>query len=618
MSGKRVQDGQTSSDASGKGTYFMIMTATFILALSSNPFGVLDYILRTLPSSFSICRCLYGDPCWPSNSAFEALSEEISQPLLFPRPPASACYSSQSDDDCAAAVNGTTDGIWRSGHPGSMQNSNFETHVFPNGTISACYLNQTLGAPCEQGSIPVVGVDARSVKDVSAAVRFAAQNNLRLTIKNTGHDYLGRSTARGSFLLWTHNLKDIIYHESFIPAGGKEVHEHVITLGSGVQWFEAYDAVYKRGRVIAGGVSPGGSNGAAGGWIMGGGHSILSPKYGLGVDNVVQMTVVVSSGEHLTVNSHQYSDLFWALRGGGGGTYGVLTSVTYQTHPSTPIIGGYFGTTIDSPVKGPTPVLTKLVTELVRIFPKLADSGWAGYPTIEPDPVTQVPSLSFLLIAPNTSWARANETLNPFFAFAQTLAAGSSYEDGGALTVNAGFTMSLDSFNSWETAWFRKIGIVGNNVNLGSRLIPRETIEKKYAELGAAIADMPGAGFYLVGGGATSRIDPSSAAVNPAWRNALMHLVFWGVWSEGAPYEYIQMVDAFVKSHVDRLTAIVPDSGAYFNEAYMHEPNPQETFFGPHYTRLLSIKEKYDPRGLFIVAKGVGHEKWDESLNCRV
>lgn len=56
----------------------------------------------------------------------------------------------------------------------------------------------------------------------------------------------------------------------------------VITLGAGVQWHEAYDAVYRHGRIIVGGLSPGGSNGAAGGWVLGGGHSILSPKHGLG------------------------------------------------------------------------------------------------------------------------------------------------------------------------------------------------------------------------------------------------------------------------------------------------------------------------------------------------
>ncbi len=67
-----------------------------------------------------------------------------------------------------------------------MQNVNYEEYIFPNGTIDACYLNTTLGAPCRQGSVSVIGIDARMVPDVQAAVKFAGKHNLRLVVKNTG------------------------------------------------------------------------------------------------------------------------------------------------------------------------------------------------------------------------------------------------------------------------------------------------------------------------------------------------------------------------------------------------------------------------------------------------
>ena len=212
------------------------------------------------------------------------------------------------------------------------------------------------------------------------------------------------------------------------------------------------------------------------------------------------MTIVIATGEELIVNANQYPDLWWALRGGGGGTFGVLTSVTYISHPVTPLIAGYFSVTIDSPVKGKTEALKKLVTELLRITPQLAEAGWGGYPTIEPHAVTGVPSLGFMMLAPNVSWAKANESLNPFFAFAQSVAASSSYEDGGAVTVNAAFTKELESFNAWETAWWRKIGLVGNsvtgnNVIVGSRLFTEATIREKYIELGDEISEYYGCGF---------------------------------------------------------------------------------------------------------------------------
>jgi hypothetical protein len=67
-----------------------------------------------------------------------------------------------------------------------MQDPTFKMFMFSNRTISACYLNTTLGFPCGQGSIPVVGIDAQSIKDVQAMVKFASKHNLQLAIKNTG------------------------------------------------------------------------------------------------------------------------------------------------------------------------------------------------------------------------------------------------------------------------------------------------------------------------------------------------------------------------------------------------------------------------------------------------
>ena len=181
------------------------------------------YLVLQVPilgEAASICRCLYGQSCWPSESEFAALATQLSQPLLHPLPPESACYPpSAPSGNCSAVIENYTNGSWRSDQPGSMQNTNFETFIFHNGTISACYLNTTLGISCGQGSVPPVGVDARSERDVQAAVNFAKQYNLKLALKNTGHDYLGRSTARGGFLIWTHNMKEILYNTTFVPEG---------------------------------------------------------------------------------------------------------------------------------------------------------------------------------------------------------------------------------------------------------------------------------------------------------------------------------------------------------------------------------------------------------------
>ena len=163
------------------------------------------------------CRCLYGQPCWPKEYEFATLATQLSQSLLYPLPPASVCYPPSGN--CSSVIANYTNGNWRSDQPGSMQNTNFETFIFPNDSISACFLNATLGFPCTQGSVPPVGVDARSAGDVQAAINFTKQHNLKLVVKNTGHDYLGRSSARGGFLIWTHNMKDISYNQTFVPQG---------------------------------------------------------------------------------------------------------------------------------------------------------------------------------------------------------------------------------------------------------------------------------------------------------------------------------------------------------------------------------------------------------------
>ena len=131
------------------------------------------------------CRCTSGSGCWPSDSEFQTLASKVSQPLIRPIPPATPCYDS-TVGNCTDVIAGWYNSIWRSDQPGAAEHTNYETYAFPNGTIQGCYLNTTLGIPCQQGNVPVVGVDARTPEDIQEAVKFAGNHNLRLVIKNTG------------------------------------------------------------------------------------------------------------------------------------------------------------------------------------------------------------------------------------------------------------------------------------------------------------------------------------------------------------------------------------------------------------------------------------------------
>jgi hypothetical protein len=133
------------------------------------------------------CRCTSDQECWPSQSDFQTLSSQLSQPLIYPFPIANACYpQSNPSGNCTNVTLSFEDITWRTQQPGAYQILNWETFTEPNGTIEACFLNTTLGFPCDQGSVPVIGVDARTPEDVQTAVKFASYFNLRLAIKNTG------------------------------------------------------------------------------------------------------------------------------------------------------------------------------------------------------------------------------------------------------------------------------------------------------------------------------------------------------------------------------------------------------------------------------------------------
>jgi len=131
------------------------------------------------------CRCTSGSECWPSDSEFQTLASAVSQPLIHPVPPATPCYDSAAGN-CTDVLAGWQNGTWRANQPGAAQLTNWETYTFPDGTIQGCYLNTSLSIPCQQGSVPVIGVDARTPEDIQEAVKFAGKHNLRLVIKNTG------------------------------------------------------------------------------------------------------------------------------------------------------------------------------------------------------------------------------------------------------------------------------------------------------------------------------------------------------------------------------------------------------------------------------------------------
>ena len=208
---------------------------------------------------------------------------------------------------------------------------------------------------------------------------------------------------------------------------------------------------------------------------------------------MVQITVVVSNGDHLTVNTRNHADLFWALRGGGGGTFGVVTSVTYRTYPIVPVVLASLsitanGSKLTQPVKS-------AFTELVRVTADLTDAGWGGYVQFYTAGDTR--GFSFNAIIPNVTWEKANQTILPYFDYVKSLAE-STRDTDDALTVSGGTTTEWPSFWSLYKHLLPNSGQVGRNLELGSWLLPREALKGDYKHVAEVLMENPGLSYEYV------------------------------------------------------------------------------------------------------------------------
>ena len=126
-------------------------------------------------------------------------------------------------------------------------------------------------------------------------------------------------------------MRDVTVHDDFrITGGGDGQGVPAISVGAGTRWLEAYVAASQHGRYVQGG----GCKCRRGrGFIQGSGFGSFSKRFGTGAAGVLEYEVVTADGTVVTANDAQNQDLFWALRGGGGGTFGVVTRATLLSHP---------------------------------------------------------------------------------------------------------------------------------------------------------------------------------------------------------------------------------------------------------------------------------------------
>ena len=173
----------------------------------------------------------------------------------------------------------------------------------------------------------------------------------------------------------------------------------------------------------------------------------------------MEITIVTADGQHAVANSYRNEDLFWALRGGGGGTWGVVTSVTYRTHPSTTFSAALL--TVNSTNPSST---QNLFTEIIRLTPSLVEQGYGGYSLVSTN------LLQLVVLSPNVTAEQTQATFRPLFDFAVS--------QPGLQVENA--TVLYQDFWEFNDGLFsgnNDDGQVGVPAEISSWLLPKDVIE---------------------------------------------------------------------------------------------------------------------------------------------
>ncbi|THH17462.1 hypothetical protein EW146_g3347 [Bondarzewia mesenterica] len=558
-------------------------------------------LILTLSSSLSVasqtCKCLPGDTCFPSQSEWDDFAKNLSQPLISAQRPLAS-----HDGTVLAATSNT------------LQYVNFEA-LITNAGVQQCLFNPASDSICYQGRVPSFSINVSTVADIQNTIKFASKYNLHLVVKNTGHELLGRAFGVGSVELFMHNMRGVNFSDNFVYLGAPNSAEgqYAVTVGAGVPWIELYGLAEEQNRSVAGGFSVLGTVGAGAGWPVGGGHSVLSPYYGLGVDNVLQYTVVLPNASHVIANDFQNIDIFWALRGGGAPSFGVVTSVTYKTHPNLPYTAAFYSATANSSTS-----YHQLFEVWNQHHNAVADAGWSGpWPFFEN-------SLYLTLVTQGTppTSVSANSTVEAFFSASNAIPG-----VNGSVAMTAQYASFYSFFYDNLVDSSRGFGLnytalseSGTRTVESSWLLPREITAPGNASALADIYMQISTGIpFMVGGGAVAVVGPNSTAVAPAWRTALSDMTVTGSFNQTSNATEIYVVMQSVHDQIQPLRELapVPAGGQYLNEPDFLEADWQSAQWGDNYSRLLSIKQAIDPDDLLIVHHGVNSEQWDDEVICK-
>ncbi|TVY53558.1 FAD-linked oxidoreductase, partial [Lachnellula suecica] len=506
------------------------------------------------------------------NSIWESLNQTVGGRLYPAKPFSLPCffiYEGQqitpNTSACAELQAGYTSGDFRSQVYNGFSNNQDEI-CSSNGT-DQCLLNNNnpfdptafTNQSCNQGSLSQYYIEVRSAEDVRAALAFSKETGIRLSIKNSGHDYLGRSSLKGSLALWTRKLGGLTRTKNFVPEGCDDgLPVDTITTAAGVNTDEAYAFADAEGVTLVGGYSS--TVGMTGGWVQGGGHSVLSVVYGLGVDRVLQYKVVTTDGVLRTANACQNPDLFWALRGGGGGTFGIVMEATHKVEPAMSLSVAYikYNQTASN--------VHQWLDLLINNSLGWANDGWGGHYV----------SNNLISITPLLNLSKAEISMAPAAAFAK---------------ANNG-TVVIEFLPSWYSFYTKYVkpneAPVGGGRILASRLIPASLFKSTEgrAKLLSFLSHIISVDLSPYIPATTPWLypyPPNSTSATPAWRGAVWDLGLGANWAWNSTAAEKRAVNELLANLTAMAEEMTPGGGSYVNEASPWTADWREAWWGDNY-----------------------------------
>jgi FAD/FMN-containing dehydrogenase len=549
-----------------------------------------------------------GDSGWPSAAAWEKLGKQTNGNLVRLQPPFAG--------DNTSVFKNLRNPYFIGDHP---------------------ELTQTLGWVDAWKSQPsVYAVAAGSTSDVVAAVNFARENRLRLVVKGGAHSYLGNSNAADSLLVWTRHMNAIIIHDQFIPADCESLQkaQPAVTIEAGAIWAKAYNEVTtKNGRYVQGG---GCLTVGVAGLVLGGGFGSFSKYYGLAAAALVEAEIVLADGSVQLVNECKHPDLFWALKGGGGGSFGVVTKLTLRTRD----LPEYFGAASGRITANSDDGFKKLIEKCMQLYrDHLFNPAWGEQIIFHSNR-----SISMNMLFHGLNKNQAQTAWQDFENWSNETASGYTWTEPFHITM-------LTARHLWDPAFLRQfaagqIGVddqpdapLGNiywkgdgeqsgqfihgyhSGWLSQNLLKEENLDQlvnAFYETSRMWSFSLHFNKGLAGCPPEEKNAASNTSINPAVLDAFALLILAG---EGAPamigvaghepdLPEARNAASSMRLAIEHLKKMVPFSGSYVSETDYFEENWQESFWGANYKKLLSVKNIYDPEGLFFVHHGVGSEVW--------